>query len=98
MRVAGRAGRAGWSVRLPVGLLVWLAGEAAGRAGRCGWPVWLAGLAAGTKPAGQAGGLAFGLAFGKVWRSGGRKVWLTKPAGKVGGKDDPSDPAGESFR
>ena len=59
-------------MRLPVGLLVRLAGEAAG--------------------------LAFGLAFGKVWRSGGRKVWLTKPVGKVGGKDDPSDPAGDSFR
>ena len=63
---AGEDGRCGWPVRLPVGLLVRLP---------VGLPVRLAGLAAGTKPAGKSGGLevemAFGPAFGK---SGGLEV------------------------
>ena len=71
MRLAGRAGRSGWSV----GLVGW--------AGWCGWPVGLAGrdtgeaagLAAGTEPAGKAGGLEVELAFGPAFgKSGGLEV------------------------
>ena len=60
-----------------------MAGEAAGEDGRCGWPVRLpvgllvrlAGLAAGTKPAGKSGGLEVELAFGPAFgKSGGLEV------------------------
>ena len=40
-KAVGKAGRCGWPVRLPVVLLVWLAGLA----GRLGWLVRLAGEA-----------------------------------------------------
>ena len=60
---AGEDGRCGWPVRLPVGLLVRLP---------VGLLVRLAGLAAGTKPAGKSGGLEVEMAFGPACGKSGR--------------------------